>query len=232
VPRALSVVFLSRGASTSAGPVVEEPDRPRTLPGVGTPLRAVGRPPRRHPHRSPLLARIVHDGSWPFDLLRVPSLVEGRNRSSAFLVKRISHGMRTHEFFLTCASRLTNDASRARAADPRLQQKRMSNAGWGKFADRWRRCWLVLTSHGAYASGTLLRGGARMDHQRHSGWIEPLEAAALSADEEAVQTPVCVEDAMNGTRQKYDSPFDIRRRACGRTIKGDRGVSYDSLLNF
>jgi hypothetical protein len=32
-----------------AGPVADQPDRPRTPPGVGTPLRAVGLPGRRHP---------------------------------------------------------------------------------------------------------------------------------------------------------------------------------------
>ncbi len=57
---------------------------------------------------------------------------------------------------------------------------------------------MVLTSYGAYARGSLLRGGTRMDHQRDSGWIEPLEATALSDDEEAeTQTPVSVEGDMN-----------------------------------
>ena len=56
---------------------------------------------------------------------------------------------------------------------------------------------LVLTSHGAYARRPLLRGRTRMDHQRDSGWIEPLEATALSADEETdTQTPVPVEGDM------------------------------------
>jgi len=32
-----------------AGPVADQPDRPRTPPGVGTPLRAVGPPDQRHP---------------------------------------------------------------------------------------------------------------------------------------------------------------------------------------
>jgi hypothetical protein len=37
-----------------------------------------------------------------------------------------------------------------------------------------------------------------MDQQRDSDWIEPLEATALSADEEAeTQTPVSLEDDMN-----------------------------------
>ena len=39
-----------------------------------------------------------------------------------------------------------------------------------------------------------------MDHQRDSVWIEPLEATALSDDEEAdTQTPVSLEDDMNRT---------------------------------
>ena len=33
----------------SAGPVADQPVRPRTPPGVGTPLRADGRPGQRHP---------------------------------------------------------------------------------------------------------------------------------------------------------------------------------------
>ncbi|HEX5647876.1 MAG TPA: hypothetical protein VFX56_12975 [Nitrospira sp.] len=33
----------------SAGPVADQPIRPRTPPGVGTPLRADGLPARRHP---------------------------------------------------------------------------------------------------------------------------------------------------------------------------------------
>ena len=37
-----------------------------------------------------------------------------------------------------------------------------------------------------------------MDHPRDSGWIEPLEATALSTDEEAkTQTPVSIEGDMN-----------------------------------
>ena len=57
---------------------------------------------------------------------------------------------------------------------------------------------VVLTSHGAYARGPLLRGGTRMDHQRDSGWIEPLEATTLSADEETeAQTPISLEGDMN-----------------------------------
>ncbi len=35
----------------SAGPVADQPDRPRTPLGVGTPLRVVGLPDRRHPHQ-------------------------------------------------------------------------------------------------------------------------------------------------------------------------------------
>ncbi len=74
MPRALSIVILSRGAGTSAGSVVEEPDRPRTPPGVGTPLWAVGHPPRRHPHRSRLLR---HGRRWPvgtYEVKQRPSL--------------------------------------------------------------------------------------------------------------------------------------------------------------
>ena len=64
-----------------------------------------------------------------------------------------------------------------------------------------RRAGLVLTSHGTYARGPLLRGGTRMDNKSDSVWIEPLEATALSADEEAeTQTPVFVEGAMNWTK--------------------------------
>ena len=33
---------------SDAGPVLDQPDRPRTPPGVGTPLRAVGCPGRGH----------------------------------------------------------------------------------------------------------------------------------------------------------------------------------------
>ena len=77
---------------------------------------------------------------------------------------------------------------------------------------------LVLTSHGAHARGPLLRGGTRMDHQRDSCWIEPLEATALSADEEAeAQTTISVEGAMNWTASGVDFRCDIRRRDRGRT---------------
>ena len=63
-----------------------------------------------------------------------------------------------------------------------------------------------------------------MDHQRDSGWIEPLEATALSADEEVeAQTPVSAEGAMNWTGSGVDFSFDIRRRDRGRTIIGGRG---------
>ncbi len=37
----------------NAGPVADHPVRPRTPPGVGTPLRAAGVPGRRHPHFHP-----------------------------------------------------------------------------------------------------------------------------------------------------------------------------------
>ena len=63
-----------------------------------------------------------------------------------------------------------------------------------------------------------------MDHQRDSGWIEPLEATALSDDEEGeAQTPVSVEGDMNWTGPRFDFPFDIRRRVRGRTIMGVEG---------
>ena len=43
-----------------------------------------------------------------------------------------------------------------------------------------------------------------MDQQRDSGWIEPLEATALSVDEEIkTQTPVSVESTMNGLDQEF-----------------------------
>ena len=44
---------------------------------------------------------------------------------------------------------------------------------------------LILTIHGANARGPLLCGRTRMDNQRDSNRIEPLEATAFSADEEA-----------------------------------------------
>ena len=57
---------------------------------------------------------------------------------------------------------------------------------------------LVLTGHGAYARGPVLCCGTRMDHQRDTDWIEPLEATALSVDEETeAQTPVSIEGDMN-----------------------------------
>jgi len=60
-----------------------------------------------------------------------------------------------------------------------------------------------------------------MDNQSDSVGIEPLEAAALSADEETdTQTSVSVEGAMNRTGLGVDSPFDIRRRIRGRTVHG------------
>jgi hypothetical protein len=41
-----------------------------------------------------------------------------------------------------------------------------------------------------------------MDHQRDTGWIEPLEATALSADEEAeAQTSVSLEGDMRLSEQ-------------------------------
>ena len=56
---------------------------------------------------------------------------------------------------------------------------------------------MVLSSYGAHTRGHPLCGGTRMDHQRDTGWIEPLEATALSADEEAeAQTSVSLEGDM------------------------------------
>ena len=43
------VVAESRMEMGRAGPVTEQPVRPRTPPGVGTPLRADGRPAQCHP---------------------------------------------------------------------------------------------------------------------------------------------------------------------------------------
>jgi len=57
---------------------------------------------------------------------------------------------------------------------------------------------VVLSSHGAHTRGPVLCGWTRMDQQRDSGWIEPLEATALSMDEEAeAKTPVSIEGDMN-----------------------------------
>lgn len=77
---------------------------------------------------------------------------------------------------------------------------------------------MVLPGDGAYARGYLLRGGTRMDHQRDSDWIDPLEATALSAYEETeAQTPVSFEGDMTWTGPGVDCPFDIRRQGRGRT---------------
>ena len=49
-----------------------------------------------------------------------------------------------------------------------------------------------------------------MDHQRDSGWIEPLEATALSADEKTeieTQTSVSFEGNMKWTRMTFYSVF-------------------------
>jgi len=83
---------------------------------------------------------------------------------------------------------------------------------------------VVLTSHGPHARGPLLCDGTRMDHQRDSGWIEPLEATTLSDDEEAeseYQTLLHFEN--NIIQTKRDHLFAIRRRDRGRTIMGGRG---------
>jgi len=62
---------------------------------------------------------------------------------------------------------------------------------------------VVLTGHGADARGPLLCGRARMDHKSDSVWIEPLEATALSTDEEAkIQTSVFVEGHVRRTERR------------------------------
>ena len=95
---------------------------------------------------------------------------------------------------------------------------------WGRKPQVGNGARLILTSHGAYDGGPLLRGGTRMDHQRDSGWIEPLEATALSIDEETKsQTPVSAEGAMNSTGTGDDFSFDIRRRDAGALSRGNRG---------
>ena len=83
---------------------------------------------------------------------------------------------------------------------------------------------VVLSSHGAYARGSLLRGGTRMDHQRDSGWIEPLEAAALSADEETEsKTPVSAQGDVRRTESDEMICSCVRRRGRGCTIMEGRG---------
>ena len=62
-----------------------------------------------------------------------------------------------------------------------------------------------------------------MDHQRDSDWIEPLEATALSIDEEAkAQTPVSLEGDMRLT-EKDKILISARRRNAGAPIMGDGG---------
>ena len=79
---------------------------------------------------------------------------------------------------------------------------------------------LVRASHGPYARGPLLRGGTRMDHQRDSDWIDPLESSALSTYEEAqAQRPVCVEGHVTN-EAGGDAPFVIRRRDVGAPSRG------------
>ncbi len=69
-----------------------------------------------------------------------------------------------------------------------------------------------------------------MDHQRDSDWIEPLEATALSADEEAEsQTPVSIEGDMNRTGTGVDFPSMSAGGDAGAPLWGGYGgVSYDS----
>ena len=74
-----------------------------------------------------------------------------------------------------------------------------------------------------------------MDHQRDSVWIEPLEATALSADEETeTQTPVSLEGDMRTTESGWDGLFMSRRRGRGRTDNGGigGGVVTTPPLNF
>ena len=50
-------------------------------------------------------------------------MVTVKSPESTCLVKRISSQDRSDALSLSCASRFTNDASQARAANPQLQQK-------------------------------------------------------------------------------------------------------------
>ena len=45
--------FICGKCPRAAGPGADQPVRPRTPPGVGTPLRADGRPDQRHPRLNP-----------------------------------------------------------------------------------------------------------------------------------------------------------------------------------
>ena len=72
-----------------------------------------------------------------------------------------------------------------------------------------------------------------MDHQRDTDWIEPLEAPALSTDEEAeAQTPVSLEGDMNYTKIRLSIRYPPAETRAHHQGGGDRGVSYDSPLNF
>ena len=60
-----------------------------------------------------------------------------------------------------------------------------------------------------------------MDNQRDSGWIEPLEATTLSADEETkTQTPILPESDINQTGPRIDFSIRYSPAGRGRTIKG------------
>jgi hypothetical protein len=81
---------------------------------------------------------------------------------------------------------------------------------------------------GPTLAALLLCGETRMDHQRDSGWIEPLEATTLSADEETdTQTPVSLEANMNEAEPRFDCLLFAGGHA-GASSRGVRGVSGDS----
>ena len=63
-----------------------------------------------------------------------------------------------------------------------------------------------------------------MDYQRDSGWIEPLEATALSMDEETkTQTPVSIEGDMNWTGTGTDFSSISAGEDAGAPIMGGLG---------
>ena len=71
-----------------------------------------------------------------------------------------------------------------------------------------------------------------MDHQRDSDWIEPLEAPALSADEEAeVQTPVSIEGDMKLNEDVTFCSVSAGVDA-GAPLRGRGGCRKTPPLNF